>query len=125
MTPDCPDLDKDKLVEREKELLEEREKKLAEAESFFFQKIFRKIQLWSTSLFDSSSFQKTQESFQETQEWLRFRKDDPRDKLLVAITSADWNGGFDPKYSYQIFVSSQKPLVKHNASSKLKFLFCL
>ncbi len=84
LTPDCPDLDKDKLVEREKELLEEREKKLAKAESFFFQKIFRKIQLWSTSLFDSSSFQKTQESFQETQEWLRFRKDDPRDMRWLA-----------------------------------------
>ncbi len=86
LTPDCPDLDKDKLEEREKELVE----------SVFFPIMRVRIQLGTTSLFDRLNFQKTQE-------WLRFRRDDPRDKLLVAVSVSDGAGVSDPKNSYQIF----------------------
>lgn len=49
-----------------------------------------------------SSFSGFFESYRTAQEWLRFRQDDPREKLLYLTADSDWNGALDPSGIYHI-----------------------
>lgn len=79
--PDCADLEKEKLHPRELEAIED---------GF--------ISVWKRIL--------GTHDFKETQEWLRFRQDDKRGKLLYLSAENDHNGALKPGLMYKLL----KPL---------------
>lgn len=51
------------------------------------------------------SFSRFFDSYKTAQEWLRFRADDPREKLLFLSADSDWNGALDPDALYPLMSS--------------------
>lgn len=78
LSPNCPSLEERNLHPREKYAIE-----------YGFLSTINVIKGWFWN------------DFHKTQEWLRFRKDDSRDKLLYVTAVSDHNGALAPQYIYE------------------------